>query len=486
MEGSLTPARPQLRPYQTRCMADLRAAFKRHRRVAFQLATGGGKSVILAEVMDGAARRGTRVLALVHRDHLLAQLNQHFINFGHWPHLLAAGAQDNPEAKVTVATVQTAARRKLSPYGLILVDELHHAVCRTWDKVMEQQPQAFVLGVTATPRRLDGKPLDGHFDTLVMGPTTRQLQKVQALAELEVYKSDYANIKNIRLVNDQFPEEQLNEILEDYTRESIEDWQMVTEGKLPTIVFCCSIHHCDYVHEHCKSIGINSAVLHSKLTHHQIRQTIRDYAAGKIRMLISCDLIDEGFDVPETAAVLLLRPTESLIKQFQMIGRAMRPKAGGGPALVLDKAGNIDRLREKGMAGLPTDIVEWTLEARKKKKKGQAEIIQSEEEKTPEYVAEASRLALLHDKFAMCSNVEEALTLIEKPTDLFMMQTVIPRRDGKRFRNEYLVHQCRHLFFKRLPFDEGMDRAALALGMLERLQYARVRGFAWARSREVA
>ena len=146
-----------LRPYQAQAVDDIRAAFKSHRRVLYQLPTGGGKTVIFCHITREAVRKGKSVLILVHRQELLRQTTAKLSQWGVPWGTIEAGKPTLNEWPVSVAMVQTAARRELTKYDLIICDEAHHAVAGSWAGIIEKQPQAYLLGVTATPCRMDGK-----------------------------------------------------------------------------------------------------------------------------------------------------------------------------------------------------------------------------------------------------------------------------------------------------------------------------------------
>jgi len=175
-----TPAVPLvLRPYQVDDLARLRAQFRSGvRRVCYQGPCGCGKTVIFSEVVAGAVRRGNRVCILGHRDEIIQQITRALDALGVAHALVVAGcdlaALEHP---VQVASVQTLVRRlkHLMPPDLFVIDESHHAAANTWRRILAAFPQAKVLGVTATPQRLDGKGLDDIFDALAIGPSVSEL-----------------------------------------------------------------------------------------------------------------------------------------------------------------------------------------------------------------------------------------------------------------------------------------------------------------------
>lgn len=175
-------ALPALRPYQAAIIADLRQAYRRGARAPLlALPTGGGKTHIFAHAAAMAQAKGRSVLILVHRRELLAQASEKLTAAG-VPHGIIAPGHATTRNRVQVASVQTLARRldqdREAPH-LVIIDEAHHAVAGQWRTILEQFPGAWLLGVTATPCRLDGAGLGvsagGVFDALVTGPSAPDL-----------------------------------------------------------------------------------------------------------------------------------------------------------------------------------------------------------------------------------------------------------------------------------------------------------------------
>ena len=180
-----------LRPYQTEGVEAIRASFARgNRRVLYVAPTGSGKTALFSYIAAGVWRNGKRVTVLCHRDFLLDQVSS-ALKMNAVPHgLLIGGSYGLPRAPVVVASVFTLANRlqHFKSPDLIVADEAHHLVGgSTWAKVMAAYPQARMLGVTATPERLDGRGLNESFDDMVVGPSTADLIDQGYLAPPEVY-----------------------------------------------------------------------------------------------------------------------------------------------------------------------------------------------------------------------------------------------------------------------------------------------------------
>lgn len=178
----------ELRPYQSALVAEVRREFVANRRVLLFLPTGAGKTVVFVHICSGAAARGRRVTILAHRSELVDQISAALTTAGVRHGLIVAGT-DPGTHQVEVASVATLARRleRWRPADLIVVDEAHHAAAGSWRKILAAAPDAYVLGVTATPERLDGRGLDDLFDSMVIGPDVAELTKAGFLAPSVVY-----------------------------------------------------------------------------------------------------------------------------------------------------------------------------------------------------------------------------------------------------------------------------------------------------------
>jgi DNA repair protein RadD len=169
---------PELRPYQQRDVGRLRERFANGvSRLCYELPTGGGKTVVFCYIAAAATAKGSRILILAHRTEILEQIDRALTQFGVDHGIIAAGYSCAPHERVQIASVFTLAQRlnRIGTYDVVVVDECHHAVASTWRDILAALPDARILGVSATPERLDGEGLDDIFEELVCGPTVREL-----------------------------------------------------------------------------------------------------------------------------------------------------------------------------------------------------------------------------------------------------------------------------------------------------------------------
>ena len=363
------PAPATLRPYQEALVDHLRIAYRAGNRAPLlQLATGGGKTVIFAEAARGAWSRGRRVLVLAHRVELVRQAAVKLRAAGVPAVPLIAGGIVPADAQVIVASVQTAAGRleQLGRVDFIIADEAHHATAKTWRAVLEAFPDAKLLGVTATPARLDGKGLGVHaggiFDALIEGPPVAELTALGFLSAARYFVPERRmDLTGIKKTGGDYSAGALKKAMADpengrIVGDCIDAYRRHADHQ-PAIAFCVTVAHGEAVAEQFRAAGYKAACVHGGLPANERDAMIAGLNTGATEVLCSCELISEGLDVPAVSAVILLRPTASLGLHLQQVGRGLRPAPDKSYLTVLDHVGNC---LEHGRADDPRT---WTLDA---------------------------------------------------------------------------------------------------------------------------
>ncbi|MGC2079334.1 MAG: DEAD/DEAH box helicase [Xanthobacteraceae bacterium] len=356
---------PTLRPYQERAVAELRQRYgEGASRLCFQSPTGSGKTVLFAYIVAGAMQRGNRILILGHRDEIVRQISAALTALGVEHGIIAAG-YEAIQAPVQVANVATLVRRldKAEAPDLIVLDECHHSVAGTWRKILEHWPDAKVLGVSATPERLDGKGLIDIFDDLVIGPSVTELIEAGFLSRFTTFApAKSPDLSGVRTRAGDFAVDQIAAAMSKgvVVNGAGDEYERICSG-VPAIVFCVDIAHSELVADAFGIRGYRSAHVDGNTPADERRELIAALGAGKIQILCNCGLISEGLDVPGVMAVVLLRPTKSLTLYMQQVGRALRPAPNKERAFILDCSGNTFTF---GPVDAPRT---WSLEGRDKK-----------------------------------------------------------------------------------------------------------------------
>jgi DNA repair protein RadD len=356
-----------LRPYQDKGIADIRSLFQKgYRKVCYVAPTASGKTVLFCHLAHKITAAGQRIAVIVHRQELVDQtckaLTAEGLEFG----IIAAGYPEQPNAPVLVTMAQTLVNRldRLTGIAYLIVDEAHHVVAGTWRAILASTPSARVLGVTATPERLDGAGLREAFEVLVLGPTVKELIAAGWLAPFTVYAPErLVDLKGARTVAGDYAVGDLaRRMSADFVLDdALTEYRKHLENKT-AIAFCTTIEHSRTVARFFRSAGIEAQHLDGDTPSNERRGLLASLATGEVKIISNCALIAEGLDIPSVDGVILLRPTKSLSLNLQQIGRALRPSPSKSRAVVLDHAGNVYR------HGLPDLEHQWSLDGRPKKK----------------------------------------------------------------------------------------------------------------------
>lgn len=334
-----------LRDYQEELLDEVykNLDYKR-KNIMVQSPAGSGKSVTMAEVARRATEKGNRVLFIVHRKELVQQIKTTFI------------ANDVDMNLCRVGMVQTIANRikkdnELVP-NIILVDEAHHALAKTYTNIFEHFPKAFVFGFTATPWRMSNKGFTDVFENLVLGKTVQWLIDNERLAPFKYYSKNLMNDNKLKTQRGEFTNDSITLALEPQIYgDIIENYKKFADNK-KTIVYTHNVESSKTVAEKFNEQGYNAIQVDGSTPNQQRELAMEMFREGKVNILVNAELYGEGVDVPDCECVILLRPTESLTLFIQQTMRAMRYQPNK-QAIIIDHVGNYAR------HGLPNTEHDW-------------------------------------------------------------------------------------------------------------------------------
>ena len=358
----------QLRSYQIKAIDSLRYSFntKGKKSPLLVMPTGAGKTVVFAAISKAISQNEKNVLILVHRRELIDQASKKLKNIG-VNHGVIAAKYESSQNNIQIASVQTLVRRLVTntfkPH-YIIIDEAHHAAAGSWRKIIEHFKDAYKIGCTATPIRLDGRGLADYFDDLVRGPGVAKLIKEKYLAPYKVFAPPLKiNLDKVKTLGGDYQKKELEKQIDsaDIIGDAVQQYKKHADG-LPAIAFCISIKHATDVCNKFKDAGYKAAIVHGEMKVDDRDKAIKGLGNGKIQILTSVDVISEGTDVPDVSAAILLRPTKSEGLYLQQVGRVLRPKPDK-TAIILD---HVNSTRTHGFVD---DKREWSLHSQKKKKK---------------------------------------------------------------------------------------------------------------------
>ena len=349
--------------YQEDMVKRVQEAFKHHDAVMVQMPTGTGKTYLLAALVGLFLKEEVWVVA--HRRELVSQIKDTLEKF----------FSSLKSTSIKVISIQWLSRHygemEEKP-GLIVIDEAHHALAETYAEVMNAYPKAKKLGLTATPYRLNGKGFTDLFDTLLC---SWSMERFIAEGRLSLY--DYYSIKpdsaaqlqidslQKRGADGDYQQKELNEVMD--VKPSLKRLCLTIKEYVPGkkgIVYAISIQHVEHIAEYYRENGIKAVAISSKTPLAERQELIERFKASsllsslnstsdEIEVLVSVDLFSEGFDCPDVEFIQLARPTLSLAKYMQMVGRGLRVAEGKDYCVILDNVGLYKRF------GLPSVDRDW-------------------------------------------------------------------------------------------------------------------------------
>jgi len=345
------PERQQLRDYQERAVETVIA--KLDQRPILVSPTGSGKTTMATEIVE---RLGRPTLWLAHRKELIDQAAERLAAHGLRSGIVMAGFRSDPDARVQVASVQTLVRRNRPPAGLVVVDECHHAAAETYQKILSDYTDAALIGLTATPFRLDGRGLGDLFGELVVAAWPDELCAAGVLHKPRVWASKAPDLRGVRVVAGDYSLGALAERTNtaELNADIVETWQKRAAGRR-TVAFAVDIAHSEAITEAFRQAGVPAEHLDGATPRAERDAILARLAHGETLVVSNCMVLTEGWDLPALECAIIARPTASLNLHLQMIGRVMRACHGKEGALVLDHAGN------HHVHGLVTRRLDYTL-----------------------------------------------------------------------------------------------------------------------------
>jgi superfamily II DNA or RNA helicase len=302
--------------------------------------TGSGKTVAFVTL---AARLKKPTLVLVHRRELAAQAAQECR--ARWPKasvgLLPGDGWES--ARVVVATVQGLARKlpRFDPrrFGLVIVDEAHHAVSPSWQRALGHFTPEFVLGCTATPERLDGKDVEGLFGGVNYEyPLTEAMNEGVVVPVRQHGVFTNVSLADVTVGSRDFTRKRLAPVVRspERTRQVVEAY--LRHRDRPALFFAVDLAHVEQLRDELRRQGVRAGAVTGKTKDDERARVLRDFSEGRLDALVSCEVLTEGCDERRVSCVVMARPTASKALYQQCVGRGMRrdEAAGKEDCLVLD------------------------------------------------------------------------------------------------------------------------------------------------------
>ena len=373
-----------LRTYQQEMIGRLDEAWRQYRSVMVQMPTGTGKTVLMAEVIRreiytpsqtsplkgaGSACGKGYVLIVAHRRELLEQIRGTVRYFG----------IDMEKEHVVVESIQKLSRGGYptpdpSPQrggecrvefepSLVIIDEAHHALAKTYRMLWERWPKARFLGLTATPCRLNNEGFLDLFQTMVQSHSIQDFIRMGWLSDFDYVTAEPDNpiLKQVaglkkRSVDGDYQTKEMAMVMD--CEESIANlyqaYRQFVNGK-KGIVYAINREHARHITEYYQRQKVNCCWIEAKTPAAERDRLVQEYRDGLIDVVVNVDILGEGVDFPEVEFIQLARPTLSLSKYLQQVGRGMRIAEGKDKVVILDHVGMYQSF------GLPTEDWNWPL-----------------------------------------------------------------------------------------------------------------------------
>ena len=299
--------------------------------------TGSGKTFMASALVRELA---LPTLWLAHRTELIEQAARSLRENGLYVGVIKAGIEPDRAAPVQVASIQTLTRRTMPPAELVVVDEAHHCTGASYGSVLAQYPDAAIVGLTATPFRLDGRGLGDIFGRIVVSAHAADLVASGVLHAPLVYATKPPDLRGVKSIGGDY---NLTQLAQRMTPETtcgvVKAWQDHASDK-KTVAFAVDVEHSKSIAAAFAAAGVSSEHLDGSTPADERAAILRKLATGQVTIVSNCMVLTVGWDLPALECAILARPTASLNLHLQMIGRVMRACPGKDGAIVLDHAGN--------------------------------------------------------------------------------------------------------------------------------------------------
>lgn len=338
-----------LRNYQETCVQRVLSAYhdQPHGGSALVvLPTGGGKTLVFAEI---ARRLGLTTLIIAHREELLRQAAEKFHMIDPTAIIGQVGAGRHEwGAPVTVASIQTISRpehlKALQRFGyqLVIIDECHHSAADGYLSALKVLPDAFIVGVTATPDRLDRQNIESIFGEPVFSAGIVDMVEQGYLCDLRaIAVKTSTSLDGLHTQAGDFKQDELEEVIDTAERNErvVRAYLEHAKGR-QALCFAVTVAHAQHLAETFIEADVRAAMVCGETPPEERRRILHDYEQGAIEVLCNVGVLTEGYDAPQTSCIILARPTQSRALFVQCVGRGTRLAPGKRDCIILDITDN--------------------------------------------------------------------------------------------------------------------------------------------------
>ena len=349
-----------LRPYQQTAKENIFVAWDDCDNVMFQMPTGTGKTRLFTSIISDIKawgvlhQRTPRILIIAHRVELIEQISDSLNKYKVAHGIIAGGKERDLSPQVQVASIQTITHRTNSNLAdslavdYVIIDEAHHSTANSYKKLWAFYPSAKKLGVTATPWRMNHLGFTQLYDRLIVSKSIKEFIADGWLAPYVYYSindnsqihQDINSIEEFDVEGD-YKISALERVVDNGSIRAnlLNSYLKLAKGK-KGIIYSVSRKHSDHICEEFKTAGFNIVRIDSETPREERRLYVQRFRKGLIDIIVNVDIFSEGFDCPDIEFIQLARPTKSLVKYLQQVGRGLRPTAGKNKCIILDNVGS--------------------------------------------------------------------------------------------------------------------------------------------------
>lgn len=363
----------RLREYQEKAVDMLRGSIRSgHSRPILCLPTGAGKSIIFAEMISSILGNGKGVLWLVHRRNLVYQMRDVLRQFDIEPGLIMAGNNEDSSKQVQLGTIQTY-RKRIKDHGIdsagfekfrfdiLLIDECHRSLSKTYVDVIDSFKGKFLIGCTATPMRADQRGMGQVYDDIVCPVDVTELTDQGFLAPARYFAPSMPDLQNVpqRMGDYVVKDLEIRVNTKKLNGNVVSNYLLIGEGR-KALVFAVNVRHSMSLCEEFINYGIPAEHLDAKSSDEDREAVFVRVQNGNTKVVCNVALYQEGLDVPDVSYLAMARPTKSLGLWRQCAGRVLRPSAGKKDCIIADHGGVIEQ------NGFIDEPIIWSLDGKRK------------------------------------------------------------------------------------------------------------------------
>jgi superfamily II DNA or RNA helicase len=369
-----------LRDYQSALVEETREAVKKYHRVFVQSPTGSGKTVVMSAIIESAFQKNRRVWLIVPRHELLKQSSAHLSKWGVKHGFIDAAHKESRAYRVHIVSRDTLLRRldKVKEWpDIMLVDEGHLAI-DAQKKIIRAageraDKEVYVIALSATPERMDGRGLNEIYEHLIMGPPLTYLTQAGYLSPIRYFAPPLEGAEALHWRHGEADEDELEALMKKHAvyGKAAEYYKNYGEGRR-ALVFCRNIKASAETASEFRAAGIRAESIDGGMGTGKRKTLVDGLVSGRLEVIMSAELFCDGIDIPTVEYIALMRPTQSKAVYFQQVGRGMRVSEGKRDCMVFDHVNNISRFQDSRYPGVPLFSVpdlSWDFDGWKKKGK---------------------------------------------------------------------------------------------------------------------